>query len=215
MTDGTTWLAAPRSIAFGGYQVVMARGLALDDLAGRLAQSLQYRTDHEAVPVGEQSGPSLLELMDETYGDSFDGIGLRLGHAGDWAYAVSYGGWQGEFGSPVSVSRDGASVCLLEYEEDNGKPVPPRFGYFRDGRLLAGCNLHLEASWGYDGVDGDPGTATRLQERLTAAGLPDTDRPRREVHRVALGVVGEFFGLSLPKDPIVGGMLPAVLLKPV
>ncbi|MFK0109412.1 hypothetical protein [Streptomyces sp. NPDC091217] len=30
MTDGIAWLAAPRSIAFGGYSVVLARGLDAD-----------------------------------------------------------------------------------------------------------------------------------------------------------------------------------------
>ncbi|MFD0357814.1 hypothetical protein ACFVHW_29380 [Streptomyces sp. NPDC127110] len=114
----------------------------------------------------------------------------------------------------MSVTRDGAHVCLLEYEEENGKPVPPQFAYFHDGLLLGACNLHLDASWGYDGVDGDPETAVRLQELLTAAGLPDPERDRREVHRSALGVVERVFGLSLPKDPIVNGTLPAVLLEP-
>ncbi|MFE9799624.1 hypothetical protein ACFYP6_12195 [Streptomyces goshikiensis] len=49
---------------------------------------------------------------------------------------------------------------------------------------------------------------------LTAAGLPDPERDRREVHRTALGVIEKFFGLSLPKDLIVNGTLPAVLLEP-
>ncbi|WP_433544568.1 hypothetical protein ACQPZG_05305 (plasmid) [Streptomyces sp. CA-294286] len=115
---------------------------------------------------------------------------------------------------PWPVSRDGARVCLLEYEEENGKPVPPHVEYFHDGRLLSACNLYLDASWGYQGVDGDPATALRLQELLTAAGLPDRERDEREVHRTALGIVEGFFGLSLPQDSIVSGTLPAVLLEP-
>lgn len=214
MTDGTTWLAAPHSIAFGGYHVVIARGLSPQELADRLAATLLYEAEHVIEAVGEHTGDSLLELMDNTYGDPLDGIGLRLGHAGDWTYAVAYGGWPGEFGPPAPISRDGAHVCLLEYEEENGKPVPPRFEYFHDGRLLSAFNLHLDASWGYQGVDGDPATAARLQELLTAAGLPDPERDQREVHRTALNVVETFFGLSLPKDPIVHGALPAVLLEP-
>ncbi|MFJ5637606.1 DUF6461 domain-containing protein [Streptomyces goshikiensis] len=213
MTDGTTWLAAPQSIAFGGYHVVLARGLSPNELGDRLAAAV-YDRKHIAVAVGDHTGDSLLELMDDTYGDSFDGIGLRLGRAGDWTYAVAYGGWQAEFGPLAPASRDGAHVCLLEYEEENGKPVPPQFAYFHDGRLLSACNLHLDASWGYDGVDGDPETAARLQELLTAAGLPDPERDGGEVHRTALGVVEKFFGLSLPKDLIVNGTLPAVLLEP-
>ncbi|MFC9484596.1 DUF6461 domain-containing protein [Streptomyces hydrogenans] len=214
MTDGTTWLAAPRSIAFGGYYVVLARGLSPEELADRLAATLLYKADHVVVAVGEHTGDSLLELMDDAYGDPFDGIGLRLGHAGDWTYAVAYGGWPGEFGPLAQVSRDSAHVCLLEYEEENGKPVPPQFEYFHDGRLLSACNLHLDASWGYQRVDGEHGTAARLQQLLTAAGLPDPERDEREVHRTALGIVEKFFGLSLPKNQIVSGTLPAVLLEP-
>ncbi|WP_331738056.1 DUF6461 domain-containing protein [Streptomyces sp. NBC_01276] len=213
MTHGTTWLADPQSIAFGGYHVVLARGLSPNELAARLAATV-YDGRHIAVAVGDHTGDSLLELMDDTYGDSFDGIGLRLGRAGDWTYAVAYGGWAAEFGPLAPASRDGAHVCLLEYEEENGKPVPPQFAYFHDGRLLGACNLHLDASWGYDGVDGDPETAARLQELLTAAGLPDPERDRREVHRTALGVVEKFFDLSLPKDLIANGTLPSVLLEP-
>ncbi|MEW2374380.1 hypothetical protein AB0940_34260 [Streptomyces sp. NPDC006656] len=213
MTDGTTWLA-PQSIAFGGYHVVLARGLSPQELAERLAATLQYDAEHVAVPVGEHTGDSLLELMDNTYGDPLDGIGLRLGRDGDWTYAVAYGGWPGEFGPLAPVSLDGAHVCLLEYEEENGKPVPPQFEYFHDGRLLSACNLHLDASWGYQGVDGDPVTAVRLQQLLTAAGLPDPERNEGEVHRTALGIVEKFFRLSLPKGPIVSGTLPAVLLEP-
>ncbi|MEV0489993.1 hypothetical protein [Streptomyces atratus] len=179
MTDGTTWLAAPQSIAFGGYYVVLARGLSPEELADRLAVSVLYDTEHIAVAVGEHAGESLLELIDDTYGDPLDGIGLRLGRAGDRSYAVAYGGWQGEFGTLAPVSRGGAHVCLLEYEEENGKPVPPWFQYFHDGRVLSGRNLHLDTSWGYQGVDGDPATAARVQELLTAAGLPDPERDRR------------------------------------
>ncbi|MEV5885964.1 hypothetical protein AB0L74_25140 [Streptomyces sp. NPDC052020] len=209
MTDGTTWLADRQSIAFGGYHVVLARGLSPRGLAERLAATLLYDAEHIVVPVGDHTGTTLLELMDDDYD-----IGLRLGSEGAWAYAVAYGGWQGAFGPLTPVSRDGAQVCLLEYEEENGKPVPPRFACFHDGRLLAAFNLHLDRSWGHEKVEGDPATATRLRERLTAAGLPDPERNQREVHRAALGVVGEFFGLSLPRDAIVSGTLPAVSLEP-
>ncbi|MFE3169204.1 DUF6461 domain-containing protein [Streptomyces sp. NPDC059224] len=209
MTEGTTWLADRQSIAFGGYHVVLARRLFPQELAKRLAAALRYNTEHIAVPVGDHTGASLLELMDD-----YDDVGLRLGSAGDWTYAVAYGGWQAEFGPLTPVSLGGADVCLLEYEEENGKPVPPQFAYFHDGQLLAAFNLHLARSWGYEKVEGDPATAAPLQERLTAAGLPDPERNRREVHRAALGVVEEFFGLTLPRDPIVNGTLPAVLLEP-
>ncbi|MCG8970262.1 hypothetical protein [Streptomyces sp. CL12-4] len=209
MTDGTTWLADRQAIAFGGYHVVLARELAPQTLAERLAAALLYDAEHVVVPVGDHTGTSLLELMEDDYD-----VGLRLGSTGDWSYAVAYGGWQSAFGPLAPVSHGGAHVCLLEYEEENGKPVPPQFACFQDGQVLAAFNLHLDRSWGYEKVDGDPPTATGLQERLTAAGLPDPARAPREVHRVALGVVEEFFRLTLPREVIVRGTLPAVLLEP-
>ncbi|CAM5393575.1 hypothetical protein GCM10010266_51020 [Streptomyces griseomycini] len=58
---------------------------------------------------------------------------------------------------------------------------------------------------GLPGGDGDTAMATRLRELLTAAGLPDPERDRGEVHRTALSVVEGFFGLSLPRGRIVNG----------
>ncbi|MEU8716141.1 hypothetical protein [Streptomyces sp. NPDC048663] len=209
MTDGIAWLADQQSIAFGGYHVVFARGLSPQELAERLAATLRYEAEHVVVPVGEHTGDSLLELVDDAYD-----IGLRLGTVNDWAYAVAYGGWQAEFGPLAPVSRDGAHVFLLEYEEENGKPVPPQFVYVHDDQLLAAFNMHLDRSWGYKKVDGDPATAARLQERLTAAGLPHSEANHRKIHRAVLKVVGGFFGLSLPREEVISGTLPAVLLEP-
>ncbi|MFJ6481680.1 MULTISPECIES: hypothetical protein [unclassified Streptomyces] len=50
-----------------------------------------------------------------------------------------------------------------------------------------------------------------LTTAACAAGLPDEELDDREVHRTALGVIERFFGLSLPKEPIVHGTLPAVV----
>ncbi|MFG3492820.1 hypothetical protein [Streptomyces sp. NPDC047972] len=216
MTDGIAWLAAPQPIACGGYRVVLARGLSHEELAGRLASTVEFAGGYTAVPVGEHTNSSFTQVLDDALADPFAGIdiGPRLGCSGGWVYAVACGCWPGEFGPLEAVSRDGAHVFLLEYEEENGKPVPPQFEYFHDDRLLSAFNLHLNSSWGYEGVQGDPATADRLQERLTAAGLPDPGRKRREVHLTTLRIVQDFFGLSLPRDPIVNGPLPAVLLEP-
>ncbi|WP_369778804.1 hypothetical protein [Streptomyces sp. R33] len=208
MTDGITWLAAPRSIAFGGYSVVMAHGLTPKELVGRLTETL-HGPAHTAVPVGDLTGAELLALLVD-----YEDIGLRYGRSGAWSYAVAYGGWMGEFGGLPPLSRGGVDICHLEFEEENGKPVPPQFAYVRDEVVLSAFNLHLDGSWGYDGVVGEPGAAARVQAGLTAAGLPDEAADRRDVHRTALGVVERHFGLSLPRDEIVTGTLPAVLLEP-
>ncbi|MFD6825882.1 hypothetical protein ACFWC5_36900 [Streptomyces sp. NPDC060085] len=188
---------------------MFARGLSPLELAERLAATLLYEAEHVVVPVGEHTGASLLELVDDAYD-----IGLRLGTVNGWVYAVAYGGWPAEFGPLAPVSRDGAHVFLLEYEEENGKPVPPQFVYVHNDRLLAAFNMHLDGSWGYKKVEGDSATAARLQERLTAADLPHSKANKRDIHRAVLEMVGESFGLSLPREEVVSGILPAVLLDP-
>jgi hypothetical protein len=154
------------------------------------------------------AGASVLELMDDTFGDSLDGIGLRLGRAGDWTYAVAYGGWPGEFGPPAPVSQGGVHVCLLEYEEENGKPVPPHFEYFHDGRLLSAFNLHLDHSWGYDGVDGDPATATfgvaRPGEEPTAMGADRWAQGIREPPGSRIPILAPKRLPERPSEPLRG-----------
>ncbi|MEU0936211.1 hypothetical protein [Embleya sp. NPDC005971] len=211
MTDGIAWLAEPQSIAFGGYSVTLARGLGVEALTARIAASARW-SQRTVEPVGELTGAGLVEALDSEYGDAWDGIGLRLGVSGGWTFAVAYGGWFGEFRDGPAISADGASVFLLEYEEENGKPVPPTFHYHRDGRTVCSFNLHLDDSWGTGQVVGDPEVADRLKELLSAEGLPDKERANREVHRTILGVLERHFGLTLPRALVVDTPLPAVLL---
>ncbi|MFJ6137396.1 DUF6461 domain-containing protein [Kitasatospora sp. NPDC092286] len=211
MTDGIAWLAEPQSIAFGGYSVTLARGLGIEALAARIAASAQW-SERTVEPVGELTGDGLVEALDSEYGDALDGIGLRLGVSGGWTFAVAYGGWFGEFRDDPAISEGGAEVFLVEYEEENGKPVPPTFHYHRDGRTVCSFNLHLDDSWGNGQVIGDPDVAGTVKELLNAEGLPDEERAGREVHRTTLGVLGRHFGLTLPRALVLEAPLPAVLL---
>ncbi|MFG3055419.1 DUF6461 domain-containing protein [Kitasatospora sp. NPDC048239] len=211
MTDGIAWLAEPQSIAFGGYSVTLARGLGAEELAARIAASAQW-SQRTVEPVGELTGDGLVQALDSEYGDAWDGIGLRLGVSGGWTFAVAYGGWFGELRNDPAISRGGAEVFLLKYEEENGKPVPPTFHHYRDGRTVCSFNLHLDDSWGNGQVVGDPEVADRIKELLSAEGLPDEERANREVHRTALGVLGRHFGLTLPRALVLEASLPAVLL---
>ncbi|MFF7635938.1 DUF6461 domain-containing protein [Kitasatospora sp. NPDC008050] len=212
MTDGIAWLAAPQSIAFGGYSVVMARGLGAEELVSRVTATV-YGPKRTARCLDELTGEDLVEVLECDYGDVLAGIALRYGQRGDTAFVVTYGGWQGEIGDLLPVSRDDVHVFHLEFEEENGKPVPPQFRYFHDERLMAAFNLHLDRSWGNDRVSGDPEAAARVEEMLTAAGLPDENMPRREVHRTSLEVIGRCFGLSLPRTQILDEELPAAILE--
>ena len=212
MTDGIAWLAAPRSIAFGGYSVVMSRELASDELVSRLTDSV-FGPRRRARSIGHLTGDQLQAVLDGVFDGSFTQIALRHGECGEWSFVVKYGGWQGEFGPEPPVSRNGAHIFELEYEEENGKPVPPTFAYTHDGRLMSAFNLHLDGSWGYDGVSGDPEVASALEERLTAAGLPDHELERRSVHRTSLEVLERHCGLSLPRQRILEEPLPSVFLR--
>ncbi|GAA5019995.1 DUF6461 domain-containing protein [Kitasatospora paranensis] len=211
MTDGIAWLAEPQSIAFGGYRVTLARGLGIEALATRIASSAQW-SKRTVEPVGELTGDGLVERLDAEFGDAWDGIGLRLGVSDGWTFAVAYGGWFGEFRTDPAISSDGAEVFVLEYEEENGKPVPPTFHAHRDGRTVCSFNLHLDDSWGNGQVVGDPEIADRVKELLSTAGLPDEERPDDEVHRAALEVLERHFGLTLPSALVLEAPLPAFLL---
>ncbi|MFB7515884.1 DUF6461 domain-containing protein [Streptomyces sp. NPDC056144] len=211
MTDGITWLAAPQSIAYGGYGVVLARGLTPDELVARLARATY--DDRTPRPLGDLTSVELIEELDDEYGGDVDDPALRVGQDGDWVYAVMYGLWQGEFEDLTPVSRDGAHVFHLEFEETNGKPVPPFFHYFHDDRHQCGFNLHLDGSWGSAGVDGDPEVASKVQDLLTAAGLPSEVIPQREVHRATLQILEAHFGLDLPRVRVLDDALPSVVLE--
>ncbi|MFD5465773.1 hypothetical protein ACFWIQ_23495 [Kitasatospora sp. NPDC127059] len=211
MTDTLSWLAEPESIAFGGYSVVLARGLEPAELVARIAaETFPRRT---ARPLGPSTAEDLIEEHELDLMSGTEDVALRYGQAGDLAFAVAYGYWQGELALPASVSRGGAEVYHVEYEEENGKPVPPQFDSSRDGQPLCFFNLHLDASWGRDGVDGDPATAAAVTADLAAAGLPDPERSRRDVHRSCLELLGRRFGLALPRAAVLDGELPAVLLE--
>ncbi|MBD0689529.1 hypothetical protein [Streptomyces sp. CBMA123] len=211
MTDTLSWLAEPESIAFGGYSVVLARGLDPAELVARIAAEAVPRCT--ARPLGPYTGEDLIEEHELDLASGTEDLALRHGQVGDLAYAVAYGYWQGELGIPATVSRGGAEVYHVEYEEENGKPVPPNFSASWDGRPLCSFNLHLDSSWGFDGVDGDPETAAAVTADLAAAGLPDPEREKRDVHRTCLELLGRRFGLALPRAAVLDGELPAVLLE--
>ncbi|MGW5481940.1 hypothetical protein [Streptomyces sp. NPDC004008] len=218
MTDGITWLAEPKSIDWGGYSVVIALDLAGEELAARVAASRFGRNKQLPRFLGSLTGWQADDVMSGLFGDTHQAIALRYGEIDEWSYVVQHGFWYGEFGPELPLSRGGAHVYRLWYEEENGKPVPPYFSYEHDGRTLCTFNLHLDGSWGYTGVDGDPEVASALEAELRAAGLPPEDPERlvddhRTVHRACLGVIERHFGLTLPREEILNSPLPTLLMK--
>ncbi|MFD7837363.1 hypothetical protein [Streptomyces sp. NPDC059761] len=61
-------------------------------------------SEASAKTVGNLTGDELVELIDDSYGSRYEGIGLRHGRCGDWSYTVVYGGWMGEFGDSPALS---------------------------------------------------------------------------------------------------------------
>lgn len=210
MTDGIAWLAEPDSIAYGGYSVVMAPDLESESLARRIAETARRRSRPRS--IGELTGRQVQDLLEGLYGEVFEGIALSHGEIDEWSYVVKYGGWQGEFGGGRPVDRGALHVFHLEFDERNGKPVPPQFAYRHDERLMCAFNLHLDGSWGFDRVQGEPEVAAPVEELLAAAGLPDHDLDHRIVHRTALEVLQRHFTLSLPRRRILEDTLPTILL---
>lgn len=214
---GIAWLAAPRWIPFGGYNVVIARGLTPKELVARLAAVAFW-----GVPavVHEASGEHTAnEVTDPDLFDVDADVQLRYGEFAGLSFAVMYGPWWGEFDALGPVSAGGVHVFQVMFEEDNGKPVPPFFEYHRDGRLACSFNLHLERSWGYDGVDGDPVVVADVTAAMAAAGLPVAGRAgytgaedEEQMRGTLLGILGRLFDLSLPRERILRGSLATATL---
>ncbi|MCD7442554.1 hypothetical protein K4B79_30585 [Streptomyces lincolnensis] len=211
MTDGITWLAEPEAIAWSGYGIVIARDLDGESLARRVAQTALRKKGRPRF-IGELTGRQVQDVLEGVFEDVSKEVALRHGELDEWSYVVKYGGWQGEFGDTPPVDRHELHVFHLEFDEWNGKPVPPWFAYRHDERLMCKFNLHLDAGWSWGSPDGDPEVAAAVRDRLTAAGLPDEDLDRRTVHRTSLRVLQEHFGLTLPRGQIVQGTLPTLLL---
>ncbi|MFE2066578.1 hypothetical protein ACFXDH_30085 [Streptomyces sp. NPDC059467] len=129
MTDGIAWLAVPHSIAFGGYSVVLARGLDAEELVSRFTATV-FGPARTVRSLGRLTGKELIDAVEDDSWGPCPATGLRHGEVGEWVFLVKYGGRQAEFGSQAPVSRGGAHVFELEFEElefeeENGKPVPP------------------------------------------------------------------------------------------
>ncbi|MFF7191600.1 hypothetical protein ACFZAR_41985 [Streptomyces sp. NPDC008222] len=136
MTDGITWLAEPKSSDWGGYSVVIALYLAGEELAARVAAGRFGRNKQLPRFLGSLTGWQADDAMSGLFGDTHQAIALRYGEIDEWSYVVQHGFWYGEFGHEPPVSRGGAHVYRLWYEEENGKPVPPYFSYEHDSRTI-------------------------------------------------------------------------------
>ncbi|MFG2786086.1 DUF6461 domain-containing protein [Streptomyces sp. NPDC048419] len=207
MPDNLAWIAdAWRSAHLNATDlyITCARGLSPERLAGRMA-------DHEPVEIGPdltiQEASRMVDLT-QVYC-----VG-RIGRSGDWSFVVECGASEGWSLDPA-VSRDGAEVLVFDPRPDD---PPSFFRYLADGEL----QLHFELGFGYDPAGAQPDL---LRPALEAAGVvppedalddllgADEELPPAEEKRRVLEVVGEHFGLSLPRQVIESGQLPAVVTR--
>jgi hypothetical protein len=114
-----------------------------------------------------------------------------------------------------AVSRGGAEMLILDPRPDD---PPSFFRYLADGEV----QLHFELGFGYDPAGAQPDL---LRPALEAAGVippedsiddllgPDEEVSPFDQKRQVLTVIGEHFGLSLPRQVIESGRLPAVVTR--
>ncbi|MFJ2770493.1 DUF6461 domain-containing protein [Streptomyces sp. NPDC087300] len=206
MSDGLAWIAdawSGTSPSAPDLYITCARGLGPEQLAERMA-------DHEPVEVGpaltSQEARGMVDLS-QIYC-----VG-RIGQSGDWSFIVECGGSEGWTLDPAT-SR-GAEVLILDPRPDD---PPSFFTYLADGQV----RLHFELGFGYDPAGARPDL---LRPALEAAGITppedtiddllgdDEETSPLEQKRRVLIVAGEHFGLSLPRQLIESGRLPAVVTR--
>ncbi|KNE83880.1 MULTISPECIES: DUF6461 domain-containing protein [Streptomyces] len=207
MSDDLAWIAdAWRSPDLNATDLYLtcARGLSPQQLAERMA-------DHEPVEIGPaltlQEASRMVDLT-QVYC-----VG-RIGRSGGWSFIVECGGSEGWALDPA-VSRGGAEVLIFDPRPDD---PPSFFTYLADGEV----QLHFELGSGYDPAGAQPNL---LRPALEAAGaIPpegsidellgaDEEMSPVEQKRRVLEVVGQHFGLSLPRQVIESGRLPAVVTR--
>ncbi|MEV6613218.1 DUF6461 domain-containing protein [Streptomyces sp. NPDC051051] len=206
MPDNLAWIADAwhsANLNAGDLYITCARGLGPQQPAQRMA-------DREPVEIGSaltvQEASRMVDLT-QIYC-----VG-RIGQSGDWSFVVECGGSEGWSLDPAVSS--GAEVLTF----DPGPDDPPSFfRYLADGEL----QLHFESGFGYDPVGAQPDL---LRPALEAAGVippedsiddllgEDEELSPVEEKRQVLRAVGEYFGLSLPRQVIGSQRLPTVVTR--
>ncbi|MFF4250268.1 DUF6461 domain-containing protein [Streptomyces sp. NPDC001663] len=206
MPENLAWIADAwrgTSPSVTDLYIACARGLSPQELAEHMA-------DHEPVEIGPaltiQEAHRMVDLA-QIYC-----VG-RIGHSGEWSFIVECVGSE-RWALDPAVSR-GAEVLIFDPRPDD---PPSFFTYLADGEV----QLHFELGFGHDPAGAQPDL---LRPALEAAGVippeddiddllgADEELSSAEEKRRVLKVVGEHFGLSLPRQVIENGQLPAVVTR--
>ncbi|MFC1431413.1 DUF6461 domain-containing protein [Streptacidiphilus sp. N1-3] len=196
MDNGVRWLAETPWY----FSVTFVRGISAPELGTRLG------ADPAAAPAVATAREIEGLLADPNIGIA------RLGDAGGWAFAVEYGESRGTQRAVLrQLSRAGGQAVNLDPQA--GHP-PSMFSCAGDGELLCSFGIGEESRrWG--------SSPDLLKPALETAGVLSADGSalaagtQRQAQRAAmsLGVIGQYFGLSLPRALVEGGRLPTVVVS--
>ncbi|MEW2051627.1 hypothetical protein, partial [Streptomyces sp. NPDC005476] len=127
-------------------------------------------------------------------------VGVRYGSVGDLSFSIGYGPRQetlSQFDTP-DISHGGAHTYELYFMAEHPNVPPPHFRYNHDGVYEVMCDLNNDDWTGVVNVLGD-------NAELVAALEADRRRP--------MEILEQRFGLTLPKEAILTGTLPAAIIK--
>ncbi|MHA4819677.1 DUF6461 domain-containing protein [Streptomyces aculeolatus] len=181
------------------YYLTLARGISPRELAERLA------------------GGPVEQLPDMTPDDAYVRVDLksvytvgRMAVVGGWSLLVETGASYGMH-TPPEASRDGVELLVLDPRQD---APPSSFAYLKDGELL----LYQPTSSAYDrgGRQPDVLLSESLAAGLVTAGGPTHEEmyaPADGLDRRTIHMLGDRFGLHLPKEIVDEAALPAVVVR--
>ncbi|MFC3578005.1 hypothetical protein ACFOZ0_33060 [Streptomyces yaanensis] len=195
MADGLQWLEYPVPLP-GGYCTIFTRGIDSEDLVRRLVSGAEPRfiglRTHKAFEA------DLFQLDRSKPVDTT--VGVRYGSVGDLSFSIGYGPWQetlSQFDTP-EISHGGAHTYELYFMAEHPNVPPPHFRYNHDGVYEVMCDLNNDDWVGVVNVLGN-------NAELVAALEADKRRP--------MEILEQRFGLTLPKEAILTGTLPAAIIK--
>lgn len=195
MTDGLQWLEESVPLP-GGYCVVFARRIDSEDLVRRLVPGTEPRFMGSRTHAAFEA--DLFELDRSKSVNTT--VGVRYGSVGDLCFAIGYGPWQetlSRFDTP-EISHGGAHTYELYFMAEHPNVPPPHFRYNHDGVYEVMFDLN-DSDWvGVVDVFGK-------NAELVAALEADKRRP--------MEILEQRFGLTLPKETILTGTLPAAIIR--
>ncbi|MEW2256233.1 DUF6461 domain-containing protein [Streptomyces sp. NPDC047869] len=205
MSDGIVWISRT-DITWLGYCVVLVRGIGPEELVRRLAQGA------DPVFLGPYTRGDLEDYVndvDREWHPRGATSCVRYGAVGDLAFAVAAGDWTGGLGPGYTgdISQDGAHVFWLRHETENPTIPAPVFTYQHDGRYVCGFEMAVRDSAEITGTHPE-----LVRDRVLAAGIAG-EEDRDVAEEKSLAIVQELFGLTLPREEVLHGALPAALVK--